>query len=253
MDDDTSTKPWTAGLARSIVLGACFIAAAVIGARALIGAFRIKHQEHRVTVTGSATRRIQSDFIVWRSVVRSQDPALTAAYKKLASDVPAVLTFIKSRGIDDKSVTVSSISIQEIHPRDREGQPQEEVTSAYVAEQSIEVSSSDIPKVERVSREATELLDRGVYVRSDAPLYIYTKLATLKIQMIADASKDARLRAEQIATNTGAKLGGLLSARMGVLQINPAFSTSVSAEGNNDKTTLEKDVFSVVTANFEVN
>jgi hypothetical protein len=252
MDEKNSAGPGNLELARALVIGASVVVAVAIGARALIGAFRIRHQDHRIIVTGSAMKRIQSDFIVWRSVVHSQDPTLTAAYKKLASDVPAVLAFIKSRGIDDKDITVSATSIQEVHPRDKEGQPQEEITAAYVAEQSIEVSSSDIPKVERISREATELLDHGVYVRSDAPLYINTKLASLKIEMIADASKDARLRAQQIATNVGARLGGLLSARMGVLQINPAFSTAVSAEGNNDKTTLEKDVLAVVTASFDV-
>ena len=47
-------------------------------------------------------------------------------------------------------------------------------------------------------------------------------------------------------------LGKLITGRMGVLQINEKFSTAVSSEGNNDKTTLEKDVMAVVSASFEV-
>jgi hypothetical protein len=129
---------------------------------------------------------------------------------------------------------------------------QEAVVAAYVAQQDVEVESTDIPKVEQISREVTQLLDRGVYVQSTPPLYIYTKLAPLKIAMLADASKDARLRAEQVAINTQSTLGKLITARMGVLQINEKFSTEVSAEGNNDKTSLEKDVLAVVTASFEV-
>ena len=39
---------------------------------------------------------------------------------------------------------------------------------------------------------------------------------------------------------------------MGVMQVNEKFATQVSAEGNNDKTTLEKDVLAVVSAAFEV-
>jgi uncharacterized protein len=106
--------------------------------------------------------------------------------------------------------------------------------------------------VERVSREATQLIDQGVYVASDEPLYIYTKLAELKVQMLADAARDARNRAEQIATQSSSHLGGLLTARMGVMQINPAYSTAVSAEGNNDKTSLDKDALAIVTATFAV-
>jgi len=239
-------------LARALIVGVAVVAAAALFGRSIIDSFRIHHQEKRVTVTGSATRRIRSDSIVWEASVRSRDPAMTAAYKKLASDMPVLMQFVKAHGVPDTEVTPSATSISEVHPRDQNGVYQEDQVVAYIAEQRITVVSSDIAKVEKISREATELLDKGIYVHSEAPRYIYTKLAELKIQMLAEASRDARLRAEKIAENTGATLGGLLSSRMGVLQINPAFSTEVSAEGNNDKTTLDKDVLGVVTASFAV-
>ena len=239
-------------LARAMVVGVAVVAAAALFGRSLIDSFRIHHQEKRITVTGSATRRIRSDSIVWEASVRARDPGMTAAYKKLASDMPVLMQFVKAHGVPDTEVTPSATSISEVHPRDQNGVYQEDQVVAYIAEQKITVVSTDIAKVEKISREVTELLDKGIYVHSEAPLYIYTKLAELKIQMLADASRDARLRAEKIAENTGASLGGLLMSRMGVLQINPAFSTDVSAEGNNDKTTLDKDVLGVVTASFAV-
>src|SRR4051812_6891396 len=249
---EIETKTGLASSLRVCVLAAAGVAAAAILARAVVRSFEIKHQEQRVTVTGSATRRIRSDLIVWRAHVRAQNPDLTAAYKKLAADVPLVVAFIRARGLTGQELTVSAASVTEVHPRTNEGQVQEEVVAAYHAEQDIQVESSDIAKVEQLSREATQLLDRGIYIQSDAPLYVYTKLAPLKVQMLADASKDARLRAEQMASNTGAHLGKLINARMGVMQVNAKFSSEVSSEGNNDKTTLEKDALAVVTASFEV-
>jgi hypothetical protein len=234
------------------ILAVGAVASAVVLARAGVQAFRIRHAEQRVVVTGSATRRILSDFVVWRAVVKSQAPEMAAAYKKLSTDVPAVAAFVKSRGIDAKQIKISAASIQELHPRDNQGREIPETTVAYVTEQEVEVSSPDIEKVEKVSREATELIDRGIYVHSEAPLYIYTKLAELKIQMLAEASKDARNRAEQIATQAKSQVTSLVTARMGVMQINAAYSTEVSAEGNNDKTSLEKDVLAVITATFGV-
>jgi hypothetical protein len=44
-------------------------------------------------------------------------------------------------------------------------------------------------------------------------------LADLKIEMISKATEDARTRAEQIAINSGGKLGKLISAKMGIFQI----------------------------------
>jgi len=234
------------------ILGAAAIACSFLVSRAGVEAFLIKHGEKRVTVTGSATRRIKSDFVVWRATVKSQAPEMAQAYKKLAADVPEVVAFVKAHGVDEKQIKVAAATIEEIHPRDKEGHEQPEVTSAFVTQETIEVSSTDIDKVEQISREATKLIDRGVYITSDAPLYIYTKLGELKVEMLAEASKDARDRASQIASHAGSRVTSLIVARMGVMQVNPAYSTSVSAEGNNDKSSLEKDALAIVTASFAV-
>ena len=252
MAPQTSNRLALFGLTRTAVLGLASVATAAVLSAGLVEAFRIKHQEKRITVTGSATRRIRSDLVVWRATVRSQNAELAGAYKKLASDVPQLVDFIRAHGMTEQQVTVSAASITEVHPRTREGMTEEAVIAAYVAQQEVTVESADIPQVEQISREVTQLLDRGVYVQSNSPLYIYTKLAPLKIQMLAEASKDARLRAEQIAVNTRCTLGKLITGRMGVMQVNEKFATEVSAEGNNDKTTLEKDVLAVLTAAFEV-
>jgi hypothetical protein len=242
----------TAPLVLATVIGLSTVCSATVLARAGIEVFRIKHGEKRIVVTGSATRRIQSDFVVWRAIVRTQAPEMAQAYKKLSSDVPTVVAFLKAHGIDEKQVKVSATTILEIHPRDKEGREMPETTAAFVTEQQIEVSSGEIEKVERVSRESTELIDRGVYIHSEAPLYIYTRLAELKVQMVAEASRDARNRAEQMALQAKSQVTSLVSSRMGVLQINPAYATEVSAEGNNDRSSLEKDVLAVATAVYGV-
>ena len=69
---------------------------------------------------------------------------------------------------------------------------------------------------------------------------------------MAAASADARLRADNIASATGAALGELRDARMGVLQITRPLSTEVSSWGIYDTDTIEKDVRAVVTATFGI-
>jgi putative transposase len=66
--------------------------------------------------------------------VRAQDPALTAANKKLAADVPAVVEFITSHGIKPSDVAVLSTSVTEVHPRDEQGIEQQAVTLMCVTE-----------------------------------------------------------------------------------------------------------------------
>jgi hypothetical protein len=236
----------------SLVLGAAIVVSSSTMAKAVVQVFRIRHQNHMLTVTGSAKRRIQSDLIIWRAHVQSRAPDLATAYKTLSVDVPKVTDFVKSKGIDAKEIVVSSAHTTEIHPHDKDGHELTETVVAYGMEQTIEVTSNDIEKVTKASEEATKLIEDGIYVDSDPPHYLYTKLAELKIQMLAEASKDARVRAEQMATNMGSSIASLQSAHMGVMQINAANESEVSAEGNNDTTSLDKDIMAVVTATFGV-
>lgn len=64
-------------------------------------------------------------------------------------------------------------------------------------------------KIENLSRTVTEIINKGIELTSSQPMYFYTKLADVKQQMIADATKDARERAKKIAENAGSSLGSL--------------------------------------------
>ena len=112
--------------------------------------------------------------------------------------------------------------------------------------------STDVDKIARIAREATELINQGILLESMAPEYHFTKLGDLKIKMLAAAAKDAQERAKKIAESTGSGIGSVRSARMGVLQITPADSNEVSGEGMNDTSSLEKDITAVVNISFAV-
>ncbi|HEY0050262.1 MAG TPA: SIMPL domain-containing protein, partial [Pyrinomonadaceae bacterium] len=72
----------------------------------------------------------------------------------------------------------------------------------------------------------------------------------MKIEMLGEAAKDAKTRAERIADSTGNQIGAVRSARMGVMQITAADSTEVSDAGISDSTTIDKDVTAVVNISF---
>src|SRR5579872_2625361 len=160
----------------SVVFAAALVVSTAIVSRAAVSIFRIRHQNKMVTVTGSAKRRIQSDLIVWRAVVQSHAPDLAASYKTLSTQVPKVVDFVHARGIDPKDVVVSAVRTTEIHPHDKDGHEISETTVAYSMEQTIEVTSHDIAKVTRAANEATSLIEEGIYINSEPPRYLYTKL-----------------------------------------------------------------------------
>ena len=81
----------------------------------------------------------------------------------------------------------------------------------------------------------------------------FTKIADMKVTMLAEATKDARKRAEMIAKNAGNSLGSLKYADQGVIQITPLYSNEVSDYGMNDTYSLEKEITAIVHCEFEIN
>ncbi len=284
MSTDAPSKP--SRMIVSLQVGGVFFALANVICVAILAwtYMSVKLEPKTIEVKGSAKKAIVSDLITWSATITSRNADLTKAYDKLKSDGDHVAAFLKSKGIPDKEVTFSSINTQKIYAREvlpsaqvktseenaddndnnseetksssRSGRPIV-VTShkieSYVLTQTIIVESHDMERVPEVSRSVTSLIKDGLEIDSGSPNYLYTKLSELKIDMLADATKDATTRATQIVVNANGKLGKLVEARMGVMQINPKGSSATSAEGNNDTTSFEKEITSVVTVRFQLN
>jgi hypothetical protein len=120
----------------------------------------------------------------------------------------------------------------------------------YRLTQLVEVRSADVERVPRLAGDSGELLQQDIAFVSEGFEFIYTKAGDAKVEMMAEATKDARSRAEQIATQGGRAIKELRNARMGVVQINPLYSGSTSWEGNNDTSSLEKTITATIGATF---
>src|SRR2546427_12198500 len=235
---------FAAGLAVAIGL--------VLGSAILSWGFmRSKKGDQTITVTGSARKRIRSDLVIWKAGVSYQSAVLSDAYRALAESVPRVKAYMLSKGIAENQITISSISSQTLHAKSNDGEDTGQITG-YSLKQELEVHSNDVEKIAQIARQATELINQGILIESMAPEYHFTKLGDLKIEMLAEAAKDAKARAQQIAKSTGSSIGSVRSARMGVLQITPADSSEVSDSGMNDTTSLWKDITAVVNIGFAV-
>jgi len=236
----------------SLVIAAGLVLSTIVVSWAVL---HFRTSDHVIVVTGSARKRIKSDLIVWRVNVTQQSTQLADAYKTLSDNSAKVRAYLVSKGIGDSQIVSSSINTKPIHGKgsgsEYEGNESGPIV-AYQLGQSLEIRSPEVEKTSQIAREVTELINRGILVESVAPEYHYTKLGDLKIEMLAEAAKDAKARAQQIASSTGDRIGGVRAARMGVLQITPADSNRVSDSGENDTTSLDKDITAVVSISFAV-
>lgn len=213
------------------------------------GWVKTKYEPHTVTVTGSAKKQIKSDYVIWTASFSRQAPSLSETYQALQGDLTKVKKYLADKGLTEKDYTISSVSTGVINTVLPNGSYSNSI-EAYRLTQQIEIRSTDVDKITTLSRESTKLIQDGVEFQSMPPSYYYTKIADLKVEMLSLATQDAKLRAEKIAENSGAKLGSLKSAKMGVFQITSVNSDEISDYGMNDTSSIDKEIMSVMNCVF---
>ena len=203
-------------------LAAILFSVAIVVAAYIGGSFYVKRATPPgvISVTGSGNEDFTSDLIVWEGIFSQTSMNLREAYENLNNDKETVRKYLISKGISEENIVFNSVqTIEKTEAEYQNGNYVGDVFKGYLLRQTVKIESTDVPQVEEVAREITELLEKGVQFNSTQPRYYYTKLADLKIKMISAATEDARLRAEKIAENSGSELGELQSADLGVFQI----------------------------------
>ena len=140
-----------------------------------------------ISVTGLGNENFTSDLIVWEGRFSAYSPYLKDAFERLNEQKDIVKNYLVSKGIQEDNLIFSSV--QTLERRDNQyenGNYVGTIFRGYELSQSVQIESEDVASVEKVSREITELLNKGVQFNSSPPRYYYTKLADLKIEMISN-------------------------------------------------------------------
>lgn len=196
--------------------------AVVVSAFLFSNAFLNRNQaSNTISVTGLGSKSFVSDLIVWSGSFGKKSFELKDAYAQLDKDRESIQKYMISKGLKPENMVFSAVGIEKEFDNayDNRGNRISSTFTGYRLRQDVQIESSEVDKVESISREVSELINLGIEFYSSDPQYYYTKLAALKIEMIAEATKDANHRATKIAKNAGASVGKLKNADMGVFQI----------------------------------
>ncbi len=202
----------------SIIFGIAIVVSSILLGKAYTDRTKV---EGEIRVTGLGKADFSSDLIVWEGRFGAENIDLKQAYLILEKNKSTINQYLSKKGINTDQLIYSAVETNQKNKRiySSDGNYIGEEFVGYELIQSVQIESKDVDKIEKVSREITELLNQGVQFYSESPRYYYTKLADLKIEMISKATEDARLRAEKIAEFSGGVLGKLESAKMGIFQI----------------------------------
>src|ERR1700712_5344563 len=211
-----SPRPQFFGLLAGLALAAGLVLASFVVA----GAWTRISESQVINVTGSARKNVRSDLVVWRANFSVDAPTLLEGQQKLQADFTKITAFLQNRGLTQ--FAAQPVQIRDITAKQHGSDDDTSITVrvGYRLTQTIEVRSPDVEGVPKLAGNSGELLQQDIAFVSEGFEFIYTKAGDAKVEMMAEATKDARARAEQIATQGGRKIKELRNARMGVVQIN---------------------------------
>lgn len=196
-----------------------------------------------ISVKGLSEKEVPASVATWTVGYAATGNELGEINKKLAESTKAVLAFLKEAGFAETDLAVQPPSLHDtsMDVREKDSPPPPE---RYRAEQSVLLRTSKVDAIKPALASASNLMVSGVLLSGKAePNYIFNQLNEIKPGMIQEATKNARIAAEQFSRDSQTTLGKLRSATQGWFQVE-----------NRDAATPERKIVRVVVdVEYEIN
>lgn len=185
------------------------------------GIVKFKQLDRVVSVKGLAEREVKADKVTWPLMYKELGNDPSEMYSILENKNRKVVAFLKSAGLSDSEISVNPPIISD---RQADNYGNEIMTYRYKATSAITVTSGNIEKVRQLMLRTPELMKQGIAIVSseygdNGIIYEFTKLNSVKPEMVEEATKNARSTAQKFAEDSGSNLGAIRSASQGQFSI----------------------------------
>lgn len=200
-----------------------FISALIIGASVIIlglclksGIDNFAFRDREVSVRGLSERTVDADFVTWPMSYSIAGNDLPGLYDRMQANNDIVVSFLTSNGIDSTEITVNPPSLYNAATNVYGG---DRARYAYNFDVTITVSTTKVKKVSELINKMSEVIRQGVALNNHYINYQFNGLNEIKPEMIAEATKNARVAADQFAQDSGSRVGKIKTAYQGQFSI----------------------------------
>lgn len=210
---------------KSSILGAALLAVSVciLGFCIKAGIDNFAYRDRMVTVRGLAERTVEADYVTWPMSYSIAGNDLPALYNEMQANNKIVVKFLTDNGISADEISVNPPSLYNaagnVYGGDR-------ARYQYNLTVTITVATKKVSKVRELLNRQTELFKQGVAASNNYINYQFTGLNSIKPEMIAEATKNARVAADQFASDSSSKVGKIKTASQGQFSIDDADSST---------------------------
>ena len=222
-------------IAIGLALGGYFVGQTMYNARVALNTAEAK---------GLAERRVKADRANWNigyTVKGKSKSEIPDMYAQAEKNQQAIVKILKENGFDEREIETGVLDYRYEEYRDENNKLADQQHSLYGR---ITVETQKVEKVSMARSNVSKLIAQGIDIDNMAPVYSFTRLNEIKPDMLREATKNARIAANEFAENAGVRVGSIRSAYQGSFYIRDA------GEEYGDTRKIDKDVRVVTTITF---
>ncbi len=207
----------------ALIISAAILAAGIVllGSCLKSGIDNFSDRDRVVTVRGLCEKEVPANKVTWPIVTKEVGNDLPTIYKSIEAGNAAIMSFLKNNGITEEEISVSA---PQVYDNAAERYASQDIKYRYNVTNVVVVTSSKVEQVRALIKKQTELLRQGIAIVAGdynyQTTYEYTDLNSIKPEMIATATANAREAADKFAEDSKSELGKIKTASQGQFSIN---------------------------------
>lgn len=232
-----------------IAVGCLFglLGAAVIVAKPWV---TIQHAEP-IMVKGYAETTVKADAGSLTVEVVQTNQTNAKAYEAAGQALDQVKTIVTEALPEDLEMNELKTAVKEVTKIDENGRRTNEI-DYFTVTRSIRINTKDVESLKALGRKLYDLNQEGIRINLRGPDFYVSHLDEVKLELVRQATENGKQRATLMAQSSDEKLGTLVSAKQGVIQITKKNSSETSSWGIYDTETIDKVVKLVVTLEYAI-
>jgi hypothetical protein len=188
-----------------------------------------------VTVRGLSEKDVKANLAMWRLKFKTTGDDLAGTQAALETQKKAVVEFLTKAGFSIEELQPQGIRV--VDKQANEYGNDNAGGKRFVMTTSVLLRTEKVDLVMKTQQKMSDLINSGVVLSDDnycgnTPNYLFTKLNDIKIEMLADATKNARSAAGQFAKDAEAKVGSIRQASQGYFSISALDRVEESSGGD---------------------
>lgn len=196
-----------------VILGFCIKA----------GIDNVAFRDREVTVRGLAEREVEANLVTWPISYNLAGDDLQSLYNRVSATNNVIISFLTSNGISTDEISVNP---PDTYDAAANRYASDRFNYKYSLNCTVTVTTTKIDKVRELLNRQAELLKEGVAFSNSYINYQYTDLNSIKPEMIAEATRNARAAADQFAADSESRVGKIKTASQGQFSIDDSDSST---------------------------